>query len=1376
MSWKSKITNLNWKFKLMIIFGICLTAIISLKMPILEAQSDTESIIKENQSSELQGKITQYSNGVSKIEPTAFGISDAARDMPTSDPDALVNRANFVSAEERREMRIKAELKKKGLDFGEENEKEINELNTEIVKRIIPGAGAGFDAFQDPLVENGSRLYGPQAMPTPSLTFNGATSADNASQGVGGLTPPDTNGDVGPNHYVSSVNLVTKIFNKNGTVAAGPFKTSQLFASLPANDPCRIQNDGDPIVLYDPLADRWHISQFALPGNGVNSQCVALSVTGDPTGAYYVWSYVYPGGAFNDYPKVGVWTDAYHMTFNQFNAAGTTYIGAGILSQDRAKALVGDPAASAVYFNLNNVDPNAGGLLPGDIDGYVGPPAGLAEIIGEYRADEFGDPNDAVRPYKWVPNFANPAASTMTVLPDVVLAPFDARSPSGSGIEQMGGSALDAISDRSMHRFAYRNFGTTTAPINSYVGNFTVNVSGANPSTAATYQAGIRWFEVRRVNDTFSVFDQGTHNLTPGNGSSGLNNWMGSIAQDNRGNIALGFSQAGTTQRADIKIAGRTNNAANSGILNEGESLFYAAGGSQTGSNRWGDYSAMNVDPTDDCTFWYTQEYYATTSSISWATRVGKFRFPQCVDAPKATISGTITFCDGGNPVPNALISATGGFNRVTGAPGTYSMTVSPGTYTVSASKSGGFSPTSQTITVANGETATANVCLTGVAVITSQTPQIAAESCAIANGVPDPGEQITVSLPLQNTGAASTNNLTATLQATGGVQSPSGAQNYGALAPGSSSVSKNFSFIVDPNLACGANITLTFNITDGATSYGTVTRTYTTGVLTQSLNEKFDGVTAPALPAGWSNVQLSGTAINWVTSMATPSSTPNAAFANNPATVNSSALVSPAIAISTTNAQISFKNYYNTESTFDGMVLEYTATNGTTWTDVITGGGSFVSNGYNAAISTGFSSPIGGRMAWSGNSGGYYLNTVVNLPASLNGQTVRFRWIMASDTSVSATGVRIDDIVVTGARQCSTGCLLSVGLEADVASRPNGDGSIQSNDVVQMLRFLNELDAPNTSTNEFQRADSAPRLSGGDGNINSADIIQTVRYLNELDATQSAGGQTAPTGGKPSPSAETAVSGKSAANQSGKVSTPQVAPELRVENASGSAGNPVTVNIRVDAVGNESQYAFAVLFDPAVLSFSNFAAGETGAADFSCNTTATPGRVRCSVGAFPNNNPMSNNATIKEINAGNNQLLIKVIFNVAANAMANSTTAISIGSQTAADDLAASIIPAATNGTVSITGTTAAGATVGGRVQNGAGRGVANARVVMISSRGERVEVRTNGFGYYRFGEVRSGESYTVTVESKQYRFAAKVINVTQNLDDVIFTAIPEN
>ena len=1017
---------MNWKFKLLLIITAVAAAAFFIKTP-FQRDSTAQMLSNDDVNTIIREKVTKYENGVMKTLPSNFAVTGALKEMPTSVTDNAAERYLYPTKEELKERKLES-LKNKGFSEEQIEQEEINQLNAKDVRKILSGAGAGAEKlFEDPLLKKGAlRPDAPQAMPTPSLTFDGATSADNFAVNGTNFVPPDTNGDVGPNHYVSSVNTVLKFFNKSGTVVAGPVKTSSLFAALPADDPCRIQNDGDAVVLYDTLADRWHVSQFGLPaGTGAaRYQCVALSVTGDPTGAYYIWSYVYPNASVttNDYPKVGVWTDGYHMTFNQFSPS---FVGVGILTQDRQKALLGDPTAAAIYINFGAIDGTAFALLPSDIDGYVGPPTGTAESFAEVRANEFGDPMDAIRIYKWVPDFVNPGNSVFTVIGDVPLAPFDARSPQGSraDIEQMGGANLDSIAPRSMHRFAYRNLGTNAAPVNSYVGNFTVNVSGAAPTTAATYQAGVRWYEMRRTGDAFSLFDQGTHNLTPGDGANGLNNWMSSIAQDNRGDIALGFSQSGTTQRADIKIAGRTNNVANSGILNEGEALMHAATGSQTStSNRWGDYSAMSIDPTDDCTFWYTQEYYAVTSSGSWSTRVGKFRFPQCTDAPKATISGTITFCSGGAPIPNAFINATGGFNRVTGANGMYSITVAPGTYTVTAGKPGGFNGSSQTVTVGSGGNVTANICLTGVPLVTSGTAQIVAESCGLPNAAPDPGEQLTVSLPLQNTGAASTTNLTATLQATGGVINPGPAQNFGALAPGSAAAARNFTFTVDPNLPCGSTITLTFNITDGATSYGTVTRTYTTGVPSVSLSENFDNVTAPALPSGWTSVQLVGTAINWITTTSSPSSAPNAAFANEPVNKNLSALVSPSVSIQSPASQISFKNSYNTEVNFDGMVLEYSTDGGTNWTDVITGGGAFVSGGYNSPLSADSTNPLPGRRAWSGSSGGY-IDTVITLPASLNGQNVRFRWVLGTDDSVTVEGVRIDNVQVLGGRQCSTSC-----------------------------------------------------------------------------------------------------------------------------------------------------------------------------------------------------------------------------------------------------------------------------------------------------------------------------------------------------------------
>ena len=317
--------------------------------------------------------------------------------------------------------------------------------------------------------------------------------------------------------------------------------------------------------------------------------------------------------------------------------------------------------------------------------------------------------------------------------------------------------------------------------------------------------------------------------------------------------------------------------------------------------------------------------------------------------------------------------------------------------------------------------------CASNIAVPVPGSVNIASESCGTPNGVPDPGETLTVTLPFSNVGDIPTTNLTVTLQATGGVVAAN-TQTYGAIPPGGAATTRTFTFQVAPGTVCGSNVTLTFTVSDGATNYANVTRVYTTGIRSTVFSENFDGVTAPALPAGWTNTQISGTEINWVTSTTTPSSAPNAAFANDPATVNLSALTSPAVAITAPDAQISFKNKFITETNFDGTVLEYSTNNGTTWTDVITGGGTFVSGGYTGTLSTGFANPLPGRMAWTGTSpGSAYIDTVVNLPASLNGQSVRFRWLMGSDNAVAATGSWVDDVKVLGARVCNTNCTTSV-------------------------------------------------------------------------------------------------------------------------------------------------------------------------------------------------------------------------------------------------------------------------------------------------------------------------------------------------------------
>lgn len=240
--------------------------------------------------------------------------------------------------------------------------------------------------------------------------------------------PPDTVGDVGPNHYVQNTNSSTTaitaigIYNKTtGALVVPIFSMSTLFSSI--GGPCAGSDDGDPITLYDSFADRWFISQFSI-GTTPSHQCIAVSQTGDPTGAYYAYDFVMPNDKLNDYPHFGVWHDAYYMTDNQFTSA---FEGGGVFAFDRAKMIAGDPTASYIYFDIFDIDPNAGGMLPSDADGFVPPPPGLPQLIMEWRADDFGDPIDALRFYEFIPDFAIPGNSTLTVRPDLALAAFDAQ-------------------------------------------------------------------------------------------------------------------------------------------------------------------------------------------------------------------------------------------------------------------------------------------------------------------------------------------------------------------------------------------------------------------------------------------------------------------------------------------------------------------------------------------------------------------------------------------------------------------------------------------------------------------------------------------------------------------------------------------------------------------------------------------------------------------------------------------------------------------------------------------------------------------------------------------------------------------------------------
>ncbi len=705
---------------------------------------------------------------------------------------------------------------------------EKNTFNRTLIRKIDKSAeGTPDEAIAYvPSPDKEDRESGaPRLIPAPTGTFEGIGNPE----GCGGCLPPDTNGDIGPTQYVQTVNTAFRVYDRAGMPLTPTLTLGSLFATIPG--PCAGTNDGDPIVIYDQLADRWLISQFCVSvANPNNHQLIAISQTGDATGAYYLYDFMMPNNKFNDYPHFGMWPDAYYMTNNQFNQAGTQFLGGGNYAFDRTKMLAGDPTATYIYFDKAEGCPAAcqfGGMLPTDMDGFIPPPAGAPNSVIQFDADEFGA-TDALRIFDFHADFATPANSTFierTGSP-LAVAAFDPREvPANSRNvipQPPPGVALDAISDRILFRLAYRNFGTHE----SIAANHTVNAA-VNPA----FRAGVRYYEIRKTSPTgaWAVQEQATMAGAVGDTA---HRWMGSTALNAAGSQAVGYSVSSSTVFPSIRYAGRLAGDP-AGSLAQGEATLIAGSGSQTStSGRWGDYSDLTVDPLDDCTFWFTSEYYPATAGATWKTRVGNFQFGPCPAIQSGTLTGTITSAATGAPIVGASVLASNGFGRASGAGGVYTINpMGSGTVSLTVSAAGYVTATVPGVTVTNGMTTTQNVQLTPLNNIVAGTGTITADSCN-SNMTLDPNEVVTVSLPLNNIGGdgASTTALTATLLATGGVINPSGPQNYGAVIAGQPPVSRPFTFTV--SASCGSIVTLTLQLQDGATDFGTRTFTFQVGTL----------------------------------------------------------------------------------------------------------------------------------------------------------------------------------------------------------------------------------------------------------------------------------------------------------------------------------------------------------------------------------------------------------------------------------------------------------------------------------------------------------------------------------------------------------------
>jgi PKD repeat protein len=487
-------------------------------------------------------------------------------------------------------------------------------------EKVIPNEEGFLDEFKqeaawkgpDPVLQE-SHTKAISASATIGQNFPGQVNTS-------GVAPPDINGDVSAGYYMQMVNLSFQIWNKNGTSLYGPAYSSTLWNGF--TGPWTGTNDGDPIVLYDPVADRWIATQFSLPNypSGPFYELVAVSTSNNPGGTWYRYAYQFTN--MPDYPKFGVWPDGYYLTVNQFAPPSLGFAGAAVCVLNRAAMIAGSPTAQMLFFNMGT---SYGSILPADFDGSTMPPAGSPNYLANLGSN-------SLHIWKAAIDWTTTANSSVTLINTLTPQSF---SYSNIRVKQPGTSqTLDPLSDRLMHRLQYRKFATYEVMLT----NHTVNADGKG-------QAGVRWYELRNTGAGWFIYQQGTYAPADGNGR-----WMGSVAMNGNGDIGIGYSVSGSSTYPSIRFSGQSAANKGTGILDITESSIVAGAKSQTGVSRWGDYSMMAIDPSDDATFWYTNEY--SNGGWNWKTQIASFTFQSpVVQAPVADFSGNPTSITAGQQV-----------------------------------------------------------------------------------------------------------------------------------------------------------------------------------------------------------------------------------------------------------------------------------------------------------------------------------------------------------------------------------------------------------------------------------------------------------------------------------------------------------------------------------------------------------------------------------------------------------------------------------------------------------------------------------------------------------------------------------------------------
>ncbi len=855
--------------------------------------------------------------------------------------------------------------------------------------------GTGLPTSPDSLIDRSEAAGGTN--PAPGLTFQ--------FEGVGnvnGVLPPDTEGTVGPNHYIQVVNLSFAIYDKtgSGTPIAGPVNNNSLWDGF--TGPCDNDNSGDAIFLYDEEADQYILTQFAVStGEAV---CFAISTTNDPTGTYHL--YQLDTQRFPDYFKVGVWPVATNNAFFLTTNSGFP-MQYDVYAVDRENMLQGNPARPAQFFqNFPNL------FMPADVDGDA-PPADSPGLLYTFLADGetyFGNPppaEDSIDLYEFDVDWITPSNSTFTLAERFTptmggLAPYNwtvCGFFESDCLPQPGTSVgIDSASWWPMQRLVYRNF----AEHESLVGSWTVD-TGADI-------AAVRWFELRRAaaagpGSGWTIHQQGTHS------PDDTNRFMPSIAMDGDGNIGLGYSVTSGAVFPGIRYTAREAGDP-LGTLRAEQTMIDGSGAQTSGFNRWGDYSSMELDPIDDCTFWFTTEYVETTGSAPWQTRVGAFKFPGCGGLSISPTAQSICVPDDGVYQIELLEAFEGTTDLSVGScPGTSCMfSVNPvinpdtmSTLTVGGATAGDYD-FSVTATDQGDPSNTKTVDL-GLTVFDAvpTTPALTGPADGATNvdfndvvfgwtgtGAEQYVIQIATDAGFSNLVEEETTELT-------------------AYATTLDSASTYYWRVQGANVCGDTPYSEVFSFQTRAAPGDCLPGEEQVSLFFDDLESGATGWTSSGTQDTW---QLNGTRVN---------SGSNAYWAEDVDSVSDQQLVTPPIMLDGANPTLSFFNYQEIEDQFgggacwDGAVLEISIVGSGTWTRLES---ELLTDPYDGPIGDGFDNPLSGENAWCGDPQDW-LESVVDVAAWM-GEEVQFRFRLATDSSVSHPGWWIDDIGVNACEATS--------------------------------------------------------------------------------------------------------------------------------------------------------------------------------------------------------------------------------------------------------------------------------------------------------------------------------------------------------------------